>query len=115
MLHMRKPPGITFTLLALLLLATGCQSGKSARGKPRFHTVEGSFTDQNARTDYIERRSHELKQMGLSDVDAAGRASREWFSRSGVTTEVPTKHELQRRAAEADIRSYLDQQREPGG
>jgi hypothetical protein len=101
-------------LLALPVLATGCNSRKTAHTPQRYHTIEGSFTDQAARTDYVERRTNELKQMGVSDVDAASRASREWFSRTGTTTQVPTKYELQRREAEADIRTYLDKRKEPG-
>jgi len=111
---MRKPL-LPLMLLALLALATGCQSGKSARAKPRYRTIENSYTDQAARSEYVERRTNELKQMGLKDADALARASREWFSHAGVAAEVPTKYELQRREAEADIRTYLDQRDESGG
>lgn len=111
---MRTPVCLALTALALTGLATGCRSAKSARSPQRYHTVEGSFADFSARADYVDRRTNELKQMGLSDVDAAQRASREWFSRAGVTTQVPTSWELKRRETEADIRTYLDKGRERG-
>lgn len=112
---MRKPLCISLTLLALLLLATGCQSGKSARKPQRFRTEQYSFTDLSARSDYIERRKAELTDKGVSPQEAGERASREWFSRAPVATEVPTQYELKRREAEADIRSYLDQRSETSG
>lgn len=113
---MRKPLCIALTLLALLGWATGCQSGKSARQPQRFHTPQYNFADLSARSEYVERRTAELTDKGVSRDEASARASREWFSHAPVATEVPTAYELKRREAEADIRNYLEKRKEgPGG
>lgn len=99
---------------ALLLLAMGCQSGKSTRRQPRHHTIENSFTDSSARSEYVDRRTQELVDKGVDRETASARASREWFAHAPVATQVPTAYELKRRQAEADITAYLEKRKEPG-
>src|SRR5262245_4157910 len=101
-------------LLALLALAAGCASPKTARTKPRYLEAQNSFTDLAARDQYVERRTKELAQMGLASNEAAARASREWFARAPVASEVPTAYELQRREAQADLNGYLDSRKDAG-
>lgn len=112
---MRKSQSLCILLLVLVALSTGCRSSKTVREKQRYRTVENGFADQGARSEYIDRRTHELTKAGVKEADAAARASREWFSRSGSTVQVPTAYELKRREAETDIRTYLDQRNETGG
>ena len=92
---------------AVMVLAAGCASQQSARAKPRFRDVPGSFSDQNARATYIDQRVNELTATGMSREAAAGRASREWFARAPVASQEPTACEYERRQAQADLDAYL--------
>lgn len=112
---MRQSPCLPLILLALLVLATGCQSTHTSRAKQRFNDNTGSFTDLAARSAYIDQRVEELAGKGVSRDDAAVRASREWFARAPVASQTPTAYELKRRAAQSEFTAYLDQQKESDG
>lgn len=93
--------------VALLIFAAGCASPQSARSKPRFRDVPGSFGDLAARDNYIAARVRQLTKRGLSEDAARGRASREWFASAPVASQEPTAYERERRQAQADLDSYL--------
>ncbi|HWA26438.1 MAG TPA: hypothetical protein VG734_12330 [Lacunisphaera sp.] len=108
---MTKAPLLTLLAVAVLTLAAGCASSRTARTKQRYYTPAGSFSDTSERSTFVDRRTAELVKQGMKPEDAAGRASREWFSHAGVATEQPTKAELKRRAAEADLVNFLEKEK----
>ena len=110
---MRKPLALPLMSLALLVLASGCHSRQTARTPQRYQPAQYTFADLNARSEYIDQRTAELTDKGVSREEASARASREWFSQAPAASQVPTKYELDRREAEADIRTYLDKRKEP--
>jgi len=109
---MRKAPSRSVLVLALLAVAAGCSSVPNARQKPTTYTPSGSFTDLSERSSYIDRRATELMKQGLKPQDAAARASREWFAHASVAEPRPTKSELKRRAAEADLVDFLEKEKD---
>jgi hypothetical protein len=111
---MRKPHYLCVALLALTVIATGCQSAKTGRTKQRYQDNAGSFTDLSARTEYIDRRVADLTEKGVDRDTAAARASREWFAQAPVASKVPTAYELKRREAQAEFTTYLDTRKEGG-
>ena len=111
---MRKTHCLPLILLALLVVAAGCQSTNTSRAQRRFTHSAGSFTDLAARSAYVDQRVEELTGRGLSKGDAAARASREWFSRAPAASETPTYYELKRRAAQTEFNSYLEEQKKSG-
>lgn len=98
-----------FALLAvaLMIVAAGCASPKTSRARARFHDAPGSFGDLTARRAYVDERIKDLTATGLSREAAEARASREWFTRAPVATQVPTAYELERRKAQADLDGFL--------
>ncbi len=111
---MRKTPSLPLILLALLALAAGCSSNRSARKPERYHENKGSFADQLARSEHIDRRVAELTKQGLSKDAAESRASREWFARAPAASSSPTSYEKARRAEEAKFASYVAAQKDAG-
>lgn len=92
---------------AVMVLAAGCASQQSARAKPRFHDVPGSFGDWDARSAFVSAQTRELMKKGLSEETAAARAERAWFARAPVASQEPTAYEYERRQAQADLDAYL--------
>jgi hypothetical protein len=111
---MRKPHYLCLFLCFVIALIVGCQSTNTARKQPRFQENAGGFADTTARNTYINQRVDELAGKGMTREAAAARASREWFAQAPVASESPTRDELKRREAQADLITYLDKQKNPG-
>lgn len=112
---MRAPRLLGFLLIAAVVLGAGCQSPKTSRAKQRYQAQQYTFADLAARSEYVDRRTAELTDKGVSREEASARASREWFAHAPAAREVPTAYELKRRAAAAEITAYLEKQKETGG
>lgn len=105
---MRNAYPLPLVLLSMLALAAGCHSAPTA--KQRHRDTPGSFTDQMARSAYVDSRVKELTDKGVSKDEAANRASREWFARAPAASESPTYQELKRREAQSDFEADLAKQ-----
>lgn len=107
-----KPRLLPVTLMAVIVLGlgAGCTTHRHHSSPARYQDTPGSFGDLNARAAYVDERVKELTATGMSRQAAEARSAREWFARAPAASQQPTTYELERRAAQADLDSYLENQ-----